>query len=389
MPGEEGAIDYDDFLLSNFQEVENTTEEEEEEPESQQPDEAAAEDDAGEEPTAETTEEEETEETEEESDAEEQEEETEEESEEEEQQEEEPEGEAPGGDLTFKPYVEAMFSLNGWEFTDDLLEEDSLGGFNGLMQNIIKTNVDMALENRDKTTFADDKARRYNDLVKQGAKPEEAFKALYTQMDYDNVDVSDTATAKDIVRRYFKETTAFTDAKIEKEIKKLEDLDELEGEAKEGIDILKQVDAKKDKELEAQLVKQEEERVQQREKILEQKKTSIRDAKEIAGYKNDNKLSGNFIDYLFKADDDGKTEYQKFVEGNPNWDVEAAMYAFKKMGKKGIDAQSETEATKLLRKKIFGKKEKGTSKAQKANRVSPKGENPNSKKKTNFDDFIL
>jgi hypothetical protein len=379
MPGEE--IDYDSFLLSNFNVVEEEeTEAEVEEPEAQQPEEEEEQAET-EEPSAESTEEEEA--------TEEEEEETQEESEEAETEEEpeEPTGEEVGGDLTFKPYAEALFAFNGWEFSEELMEEDSLGGFNDLMQNIIKTNVAAATEGMGK--FANSEMERLNELVSKGADPKDAFNALFTALDYDNVDVSDTKVAKDIVRRYYKETTAYSDSKIEKTIKRLEDLDELEEEAKEGIDILKQADAKKDKDLEAELERQQEAQIAERQKVLDTKKQSIREAKEIAGYKNDNTLSGNFIDYLFKPDDEGKTEYQKFVEKNPNWDIEAAMFAFKKMNKQKIEAQSETQAVNLLRDRIFGKGKKGTSKAQKPNRVTPKGNNPNRKKDVNFDDFIL
>jgi hypothetical protein len=379
MPGEE-EIDYDSFLLSNFNEVEEEAEETEvkEEPEAQQPEEEKEQADS-EEPTAESTEEESEEETEGESE--------EEEESAEAEETEEPVGEDVEGDLTFKPYAEALFAFNGWEFSDDLMGEDSLGGFNDLMQNIIKTNVAAATEGMGK--FANNEIERLNELVSKGADPADAFNALFSQIDYDNVDLSDTKVAKDIVTRYYKETTAYSDSKIEKTIKRLEDLDELEDEAKEGIDILKQAEAKKDKDLEAELERQQEAQIEERQKILDSKKQSIREAKEIAGYKNDNKLSGEFIDYLFSPDKDGKTDYQKFVEKNPNWDIEAAMLAYKKLNKQKVEAQSETKAVNLLRERIFGNGKKGTSKAQKPNRVTPKGTNPNRKKDVDFDAFIL
>ena len=376
MPGEEiPGTNFDEFLMDYVPEEEEeevgtpaaeVAEGEDPEPAEEEP-EAENEEEAEEEAEAEEAEEEESEE-------------------ETEGEEEEPTGDEPAGELSFTPYAEALFAVNGWEYDSSVMPEDSLNGFKGLIENIVKSNVEAALESND--PFANDDMKRFNELVSKGAKPEEAYKALYSEMDYDNVDLDEEGVSQEIVRRYYKETTKFNDAKIEREIKKLEDLDELESEAMEGIDILKQADARKDKDLEKNLELQAAQREEERVKVIEQKKASIRESKTIAGYKVDNNLSDAFTDYLFKADDSGKSGYQKFVETNPNWDLEAAMFAFKKMNKEKMTAMAETEAVKVLKSRIFDKK-KGSATRQKPNRVIPQGANPDKKEKTSFEEFIL
>lgn len=294
--------------------------------------------------------------------------------------------------VTFTPFAQALFQINGWEWDDKLMPEDNLGSYNDLMKNIIEANVQQALKNNN--PFVNEDVQRLNELVAKGADVKDAYAAMFSSPDYDNMDLNDEGNQETVVRRYLKETTRFSDERIEKEIKKYKDLDELEEQAKEGIDVLKQVDADKDKELEKQLEAQAELQKQEQAKLIQSKRAEILEAETIAGYKMDKKLANEFNDYLFKPDEKtGMTPYQAFVKETPDWDIQAAMIAFKKIGKDKVTKMEETKAAELLHKKIFGakgeKKRENNSASQKPNRVMPTGDNPAKKDKVSFDDFVL
>ena len=294
------------------------------------------------------------------------------------------------GDVTYKPYAQALFDVNGWEWDDELMEADSLESFNSLIKNIIDVNLQQQKEN-DKP-FATDSLERVNELVKKGADPKEAFSSVYDVLDYDKVDLKNTSTQEKLAKEYFQKTTRFSEARIEKEIEKAKDLDELEELAEEGLEALKELKVGADKDLEKQLEKQAEQEELNRIKALEDTTALIHKADTIAGYKMDKKLATAFSEYVSKEDDKtGKTAYQTFIEKTPDWQIQAAMLAFKKADKSKVDKMDETAATRILREKVLGAKgkAKSSSSTKKPTRVVPSGENPAAKDKVDFSDFVL
>jgi chemotaxis protein histidine kinase CheA len=80
----------------------------------------------------------------------------------------------------------------------------------------------------------------------------EQIQNTYNTVDFEQVDLSDEATQKEVVKYYLKKTTKFKDEQIEKKVNQLEQFAELEDEAKTALDELKVLD----KEEKAQLARQ-------------------------------------------------------------------------------------------------------------------------------------
>jgi hypothetical protein len=76
----------------------------------------------------------------------------------------------------------------------------------------------------------------------------EQIQNTYNTVDFEQVDLSDEATQKEVVKYYLKKTTKFKDEQIEKKVNQLEQFAELEDEAKTALDELKVLD-KEEKDL--------------------------------------------------------------------------------------------------------------------------------------------
>lgn len=87
---------------------------------------------------------------------------------------------------------------------------------------------------------------------------------------------------KNIVRNYLKSTTnGWSDAKIEREVARLDDLGELETEAKESFEMLKKLNLEQEQKLAAQAKAEREEAIKKEQEILNTFKTTLENTKEI------------------------------------------------------------------------------------------------------------
>jgi hypothetical protein len=92
----------------------------------------------------------------------------------------------------------------------------------------------------------------------------------------DNIELQKT-----IYKDYLRNTTKFSEAKIEKEISKLLDLDELFDNSKEAIEELKQIKAEEEKELKQEAVKQKQLAEQNYRKQVNELNNRVKETKEI------------------------------------------------------------------------------------------------------------
>ena len=100
--------------------------------------------------------------------------------------------------------------------------------------------------------------------------------AQITPENLDNVDVQ-----KNIVKQYYKETTRFNDATIDKAIERLEATGDLGEESKVFFEELKQINATKEQQLQLQAKQEREMAAKQQEEALNTFKTTLNDKKEV------------------------------------------------------------------------------------------------------------
>jgi hypothetical protein len=105
------------------------------------------------------------------------------------------------------------------------------------------------------------------------------------QIMYNSIDASkledDRELCKKIVENHYKETTRFSDERIRKEISKLEDLDELESTAKEGLEELKAIKVEEEEELKKEAAANKVKQAEQNKVLLKKVDDTIKATKEI------------------------------------------------------------------------------------------------------------
>ena len=149
----------------------------------------------------------------------------------------------------------------------------------------------------------DPRIKWLQDNIEQGV-PLEALLAIDKQrVELSQITPEVLAENKDlqrnIVRNYLKATTnGWSDAKIEREVSRLDDLGELETEAKESFEILKKLNAEQEKQLAIQAQQEREAAVKAQQDALNNFKKSLDETKEIVPGLN---VTPAIKDKIFKA----------------------------------------------------------------------------------------
>lgn len=193
--------------------------------------------------------------------------------------------------------------LKGWgEYFKDntILSEDDLEGFDGTAEGLQaafqKREVRVGLE------MVDDYKAQLPDMLKflaenweEGVPLTELLNIKSNQIKYSNVSDEkldeSVDTQKTIYAEYLRKTTKFSETKIEKEIAKLIDLDELKDESKEGLKELKKFEAVAEDTLKKETKRAREERLEENKKTIKLYEKFAKETKEVVpGIKIDDKL---------------------------------------------------------------------------------------------------
>jgi len=285
-----------------------------------------------------------------------------------------------GGEASVTPLIELIHEENGWDFDAEKFKgKDKVSDLMDFVGDVIEQNS--------VPEFASDEVKEFNDFVaKHGAdKAADFLSVSYGNTDYESMDMTNEGAQKKVYSDYLKKTTKFSDAKIDKEINKLVDLDELEGEVEEAKTYLVE-DAKKQKEdFLAKEAEAKESNAANFTKYLGEQKDRIDSSKEIAGFELSDKDKKGLYKFAFETDKQGKTGYQKLKESDADLDLKLLLLAYKGVDKNKISKSATTETVKKLKKNLsrFKDSKSGGGTGVK----SPKKANPNAD--INYNDFIL
>ena len=290
-------------------------------------------------------------------------------------------GEEDGGEASVTPLIELIHEENGWDFDAEKFKgKDKVSDLTDFIGDIIEQNSI--------PEFASDEVKEFNEFVaKHGAdKAADFLSVSYGSVDYESMDLTNEDNQKKVYSDYLKATTKFTPAKIEKEVKKLADLEELEGETKEAQEYLIE-DAKKAKEeFVASQEREKETSSANFTKYLGEQKERIDSSKEIAGFELNDKDKAGLYKFAFESDRNGKTGYQKMKEADKDLDLKLLLLAYKGVDKDKITKTATTETVKKLRKNLSRFKDKKAGGGG-SGAPSPKKENPNGE--IDYNEFIL
>lgn len=230
-------------------------------------------------------------------------------------------------DVTEAQQVSALFDAIGESFGWDLseIEEDSrpvtVDGLTDYIRQVVDQNS--------VPEYADERIQALDEYVKSGGRFEDFYAAQQQQVNLDNIDLENENNQRTVIRDLLK-VSGYTEDQINNKIDRYESADMLEEEAEDALSRLKVI-----KQQETERLQQQQEAAMQRQQ--EETKAFFNDV-----YSNVNNLTNirgisvpkedrkQLLDYIFKQDKDGLTQYQKDFNKNLTRNlIESAYFTMK------------------------------------------------------------
>lgn len=216
-------------------------------------------------------------------------------------------------------FFDAVAEELGLEFEEDEEKPQTVEEFCEYFKDLIEENSTPEYANED--------VAKLDEFVRNGGKLEDYFQ-ISANIDYDNFDIDNESNQKQIIRELLTEK-GFNDKQIQRKIEKYEDAGILEDEAEEALELMREITETKKEELLAQQKKENELRVERQQKFVDDVVTNIKTLKDIRGISIPEKDKRALLDYIFKADADGLTRYQKDYSKSVKNLIESAYFTMK------------------------------------------------------------
>lgn len=206
-----------------------------------------------------------------------------------------------------------------WEFDDDEEKPSTVEDLVSYFRDAIKENS--------VPQYASEDVQKLDEFVRNGGKLED-FYSITPDLDLENFDTTDENNQKLIVRELLREK-GFNDKQISRKIEKYEDAGILEDEAEDAVEAMKEITESKKEQLLSEQKRQNEEKVQRQQKFVDDVVGSIKSLDNIRGIKIPSKDKKELLTYIFKADANGLTQYQKDYSKSVKNLIESAYFTMK------------------------------------------------------------
>lgn len=183
------------------------------------------------------------------------------------------------------------------------------------------------IEENSTPEYASEEVAQLDEFVRNGGKLEDYFKAA-PAIDYETFDTTIEENQKRIVRELLA-AKGFNEKQIARKIEKYEDAGILEDEAEDALEAMRDVAEERKEQLLAQQKKENEQRVERQQRFVDDVVTNIKSLKDIRGIAIPEKDKKALLNYIFKADADGLTQYQKDYSKSVKNLIESAYFTMK------------------------------------------------------------
>lgn len=208
-----------------------------------------------------------------------------------------------------------------WEFDDD--EEEEKPKTVEELVNYFKE----VIKEQSVPQYANEDVAKLDEFVRNGGDLNDYF-TLTPEIDYENFDTTIESNQKQIVKRLLAEK-GFNEKQIARKIEKYEDAGILEDEAEDALEAMKEIEETKKEQLLEDQRKQHEQMVARQQKFMDDVVGEINAMKDIRGIKVPEKDKKALLAYIFKADANGKTQYQKDYSKSVKNLIESAYFTMK------------------------------------------------------------
>lgn len=208
-----------------------------------------------------------------------------------------------------------------WEFDDD--EEEEKPKTVEELVNYFKE----VIKEQSVPQYANEDVAKLDEFVRNGGDLNDYF-TLTPEIDYENFDTTIESNQKQIVKMLLAEK-GFNEKQIARKIEKYEDAGILEDEAEDALEAMKEIEETKKEQLLEDQRKQHEQMVARQQKFMDDVVGEINVMKDIRGIKVPEKDKKALLAYIFKADANGKTQYQKDYSKSVKNLIESAYFTMK------------------------------------------------------------
>ena len=208
-----------------------------------------------------------------------------------------------------------------WEFDDD--EEEEKPKTVEELVNYFKE----VIKEQSVPQYANEDVTKLDEFVRNGGDLNDYF-TLTPEIDYENFDTTIESNQKQIVKMLLAEK-GFNEKQIARKIEKYEDAGILEDEAEDALEAMKEIEETKKEQLLEDQRKQHEQMVARQQKFMDDVVGEINAMKDIRGIKVPEKDKKALLAYIFKADANGKTQYQKDYSKSVKNLIESAYFTMK------------------------------------------------------------
>ena len=236
-----------------------------------------------------------------------------------EEAEEEEENEEESSQVT--ALFDAIAEELSWEFTEEE-EEDKPKTVEELV-NYFKD----VINEQSKPEYASEEVAKLDEFVRNGGRLEDYF-TVSTDIDFENIDMDDENNQKLVLKELLAKK-GYSDKQITKKIERFEDAGVLEDESKDASEELQEIAEKEKEKLLEDQKKQKEEIMQRQQKFFDDVVGEIKSLDNIRGIKIPPKDKKELLAYIFKADANGKTQYQKDYSKSVRNLIESAYFTMR------------------------------------------------------------
>lgn len=236
-----------------------------------------------------------------------------------EETEEEEENEEESSQVT--ALFDAIAEELSWEFTEEESEDKPK-----TVEELVNYFKDVINE-QSKPEYASEEVAKLDEFVRNGGRLEDYF-TVSTDIDFDNIDMEDENNQKLVLKELLAKK-GYSDKQITKKIERFEDAGVLEDESKDAIEELQEIAEKEKEQLLENQKKQKEEIMQRQQKFFDDVVGEIKSLDNIRGIKIPAKDKKELLAYIFKADANGKTQYQKDYSKSVRNLIESAYFTMR------------------------------------------------------------
>ena len=183
------------------------------------------------------------------------------------------------------------------------------------------------IEQKSKPVYASDDLYQLDQYVRNGGDIRNYFK-VDGGVDYETLDMEDESNQKMVLQDFLKEK-GFTQAQISKKLEKYEEAGLLEDEAGDAYESMKQIVETKKQTLLQEQQKQADAIKEQNQQYFNSVVTELKGMEDIRGVKIPETDKSKLLDYIFKPDANGVTQFSKDWSSNNKHLLETAYFIMK------------------------------------------------------------